>query len=118
MTIHHQERSLTICQIPEQYFNPMTPNCLWKTPVPRKSILDPSITYPLHQNIPGFSLSFNTNLNCIPQPRIPICESCKRPSTHLHYRYSRYGPRITCMKSPEQTLMNFKPILMQKQNTS
>ena len=46
---------------------------------------DPSMTYPLQQRMPNVPLSFNPNLNRIPQLRIPTCESCKKPSTRLSF---------------------------------
>ncbi len=49
------------------------------------SSYDPSITYPIQQNIPGISLSFNPNTNRINHLRIPTCESCKKPSTRFTF---------------------------------
>ncbi|GET03473.1 AAA family ATPase [Rhizophagus clarus] len=48
-------------------------------------IYDSSFTYPLQQHVPGISLSFNPNINRIPELRVPTCESCKRPSTRLPF---------------------------------
>ncbi|CAB4446007.1 unnamed protein product [Rhizophagus irregularis] len=52
------------------------------------SFYNPSITYPLQQCVPNVSLSFNPNINRIPDLRIPTCESCKKPSTRAHALYS------------------------------
>ncbi|PKY55820.1 hypothetical protein RhiirA4_475561 [Rhizophagus irregularis] len=46
-----------------------------------------SITYPLQQRVPNVSLSFNPNINRIPDLRIPTCESCKKPSTRFSFPY-------------------------------
>ncbi|PKY32438.1 hypothetical protein RhiirB3_450614 [Rhizophagus irregularis] len=48
---------------------------------------DSSVTYPLQQNVPGISLSFNPNVNCIPNLRVPTCESCKKPSTRFLFSH-------------------------------
>ncbi|CAB4437019.1 unnamed protein product [Rhizophagus irregularis] len=46
---------------------------------------DSSVTYPLQQNVPSISLSFNPNVNCIPDLRVPTCKSCKKPSTRFPF---------------------------------
>ncbi|CAB4423413.1 unnamed protein product [Rhizophagus irregularis] len=46
---------------------------------------DSSVTYPLQRNVPGISLSFNPNVNRIPDLRVPTCESCKKPSTRFPF---------------------------------
>ncbi|CAG8725741.1 9760_t:CDS:2, partial [Rhizophagus irregularis] len=39
-------------------------------------LYDPSITYPLQQQVPDISLTFHPNTNRIPESRIPTCDSC------------------------------------------
>uniref|UniRef100_U9URS6 Uncharacterized protein n=2 Tax=Rhizophagus irregularis TaxID=588596 RepID=U9URS6_RHIID len=63
---------------------------LQKSPIPQKacwSFYNPSITYPLQQRVPNVSLSFNPNINRIPDLRIPTCESCKKPFTRFLFPY-------------------------------
>jgi len=50
-------------------------------------LYDQTITYPLQQNLPDVSLSFNPNVNRITEPRVPTCESCKKPSTRFPFPY-------------------------------
>ncbi|CAG8772624.1 16356_t:CDS:2, partial [Gigaspora margarita] len=42
-----------------------------------------STTYLLQTNIPGISLSFNSNTNRIPELKVPTCTSCKKPSSRF-----------------------------------
>ncbi|RGB21935.1 hypothetical protein C1646_776965 [Rhizophagus diaphanus] len=50
-------------------------------------LYDPSITYPLQQQVPDISLTFHPNTNCIPESRVPTCNSCKKPSTRYSFPY-------------------------------
>ncbi|CAG8827301.1 22833_t:CDS:2, partial [Gigaspora margarita] len=42
-----------------------------------------STIYLLQTNIPDISLSFNSNVDCIPELRVPTCISCKKPSSRF-----------------------------------
>lgn len=55
---------------------------------------NPLITYPIQQNIPNISLSFNPNINRISTPRIPICDSCKKPSTRFPFPHLSPIPEV------------------------
>ncbi|CAG8574682.1 442_t:CDS:2 [Gigaspora rosea] len=35
--------------------------------------------------MPGISLSFNPNIDCIPELRVPTCTSCKKPSSRFPF---------------------------------
>ena len=50
-------------------------------------IYDPSITYPLQQEIPHISLTFHPDTSRIPESRVPTCDSCKKPSTRYSFPY-------------------------------
>jgi len=50
-------------------------------------LYDTTIVYPLQRYLPDVSLSFNPNVNRISEPRIPTCESCKKPSTRFSFPY-------------------------------
>jgi hypothetical protein len=85
----------------------------------RKSFLDPSITYPLQQRIPGVSLSFNPNVSRIRNLRVPTCEPCKKPSTrflfpHLSPYPRKYFPFLT---SQEEVTVTCLPSLFLKKST-
>ena len=49
------------------------------------TLYDSLTTYPLQQRVPNVSLSFHPNISRITQLRVPICESCKRPSTRYSF---------------------------------
>ncbi|PKY40469.1 hypothetical protein RhiirA4_3858 [Rhizophagus irregularis] len=55
---------------------------------------NPLITYPIQQNIPNISLSFNPNTNRISIPRIPVCDSCNKPSTRFFFPHLSLIPEV------------------------
>src|SRR3954453_12820318 len=50
---------------------------------------DPSITYPLQQNIPNITLTFYLNTS---ELRVPTCNSYKKPSIRYSFSYLSYIP--------------------------
>ncbi|CAG8750186.1 22749_t:CDS:2, partial [Gigaspora rosea] len=48
-------------------------------------IHNPTIIYPIQQHIPNVLLSFDPNLNHIKEPRVPVCDACKKPSTRFQF---------------------------------